>query len=155
MMATADVDHETARGTRVVYGLLGDSRFAADAAYARSLKPLADLDAGAIIDLLYKVGLNRISPGRAVFSCQRVGELAWEAHVALTQGLKVFEDWPNAFFGVLDDIRRCYPATKSASLNRSAGVVERWLDRLTGGTGGAIRSAVAEYRRRVRDDAIA
>jgi hypothetical protein len=151
-MRTTPVDHDEARGTRVVYGLLGDQRFTADAGYARTLEPLADLETGTAVDFLYRVGLHRISPRRALFSVQHAGELAWEAHVALNRGLAVAEDWPRAFVGVLDNIRRHYPAFRSVALNRSAGPVERWLDKLAKGTAGTIRGAVVEYRKQVEDE---
>ena len=41
---------------------------------------------------------------------------------------------------------------RSVALNRSAGLVERWLDKLEKGTGGTIRGVVADYRQQVEDE---
>lgn len=153
-MSTPQVDHADARGTRVVYGLLGDGRFSADANHARKLASFADLDASDIIQFLYRVGLQTVAPERAVFSVRDAGELTRDAHVVLTRALAVAEEWPTAFFRMLDDLRRPHPEGTAFALRMSAGRVEDWLDGLRPGTGCAIRAAVTDYRRRMteRDD---
>ena len=148
-MAAAPVSAEDARGTRTVYGLLGDGRFKADADRARGLEPFRDVGDGSIVDFIYRIGLEFLAGRGKVFSAEHPRELAWEAHVALTRGLEVAEGWPDAFFAAMDMMRRRAPAYWAASLLQSSGAVERWLARLPDASGLVIRAACNEYRDRV------
>ena len=134
------------RGTRVVHGLLGDDRFAPDAAFARSLPPFQDMTPGSIVEFLFRAGLELVAGRRKVFSSEQPGELAWEAHVALNRGLEVAEGWPRAFFKLLEMMHERSGKRLSVALLGSAGAVERWLAGLPEGAGVAIRLAVAEFR---------
>ena len=137
------------RGTRVVHGLLGDGRFAPDAAYARSLAPFQDLEPGSTVEFLFRAGLELVAGRRKVFSSEQPGELAWEAHVALNRGLEVAEGWPGAFLELLELLRVRSGKPLAISLLRSAGAVDRWLAGLPEASGAEIRRTVEEYRAEV------
>lgn len=149
-MPTADVPEANLRGLRVIYGLFKEPGFEADADRARALAPFRDLGDGALAVFLYRAGLFRLGSRYEPFSFQTPGDLYPQAHLALAEGLALAESWPNAFDDFLDAMRRRYPGlAPRQGLRRSAGVVERWLDGLPPGEGGAIREACRAYRERV------
>ncbi len=134
------------RGTRAVYGLLGDSNFAAEAAHVQGFEPFRDLAPGKVVEFLFRIGLELVAPRSKVFSMDQTGELAWEAHVALSRGLALAEAWPGAFLETLAIMKERAAGTPGFGLRQSVGPVERWLDRLPPGSGTAIREACAEFR---------
>ena len=145
-MPATPVSEEDVRGTRTVHGLLGDERFRAEADHARGLAPFRDLRDGDIAEFLYRLGLE-VQGGRSkIFSTEQPGDLAYEAHRALTLGLLAAERWPGGFYEVLDSMRRRSASTTLAGLRKYVAPVERWLDRLPDDHGGVLREAVRAYR---------
>lgn len=130
------------------FGLLGDVRFAEQATKVRGLSALADLDPAETVDFLFRLGLERMGNRAKIFSVENPGEVADKAHIALNRALEALEPWPDAFFGVLADMRSRWGTTATASMRLCAGAVERWLDGLPEGHGQVIRNAVSEYRAR-------
>lgn len=145
-MRSAVVSKEDARGTRTVYGLLGDERFRAEADHARSLIPFSDMRNSDIVEFLYRLGLEALGGRSKVFSLEQAGDLAYQAHRALTLGLAVAERWPGTFYEILDSMRRRSASTTLAGLRKYVGPVERWLDQLPEYHGGALQEAVRVYR---------
>ena len=122
------------------------TRFAPDAAYAKSLAPFQDLEPGSIVEFLFRAGLELVAGRRKVFSSEQPGELAWEAHVALNRGLEVAEGWPGAFLELLELLRVRSGKPLAISLLRSAGAVDRWLATLPDGSGSEIIRTVTDFR---------
>ena len=147
-MATSSVSEADALGTKAVYGLLGEARFAEEADQTRTLTPFCDLGDGKIVEFLFRIGLELLAPRRKLFSMEQPNELAWEAHIALTRGLEVAEDWPKGLFSVLDAMASRVSGQPSLMLLRSVGTVDRWLASLGPEEGVAIRSASVEFRQR-------
>lgn len=145
-MPVTVVSEQDARGTRTVYGLLGDERFRAEADHARSLAPFRDLRDGDIVEVLYRLGLEALGDRSKIFSTEQPGDLAYEAHRALMLGLSAAEQWPGGFYGVLDSMRRRSASTTLAGLRKYVAPVERWLDQLPDDHGGVLREAVRAYR---------
>lgn len=150
-MVTSSVSGTDARGTKAVYGLLGDARFTKEADQTRTLTPFRDLRDGKIVEFLFRIGLELLAPRSKLFSMEQPNELAWEAHIALTRGLEVAENWPVAFFAVLDDMAARVPDTPARSLLRSVGTVDRWLAGLRVEEGTAVRIAAADYRKQFKE----
>lgn len=142
----APVDRDLMRATRMVYGLLGDTRFSRDAVEARGLPPFTDIPDNEIIEFLFRGGLEMMGARLKIFSMEHPGEHAWNAHRALAHGLAAAEDWPQGFFNILDTMRRRSADTYAVSIRKNVIPVERWLDRMEPGRGIAIRAAVDEYR---------
>ena len=115
-MPTAPVSDEDVRGTRTVYGLLGDERFRAEADHARNLVPFRDLRDGDIVEFLYRLGLEALGGRSKIFSIEQPGDLAYEAHRALTLGLMAAEQWPRGFYEILDSMHRRSASTTMAGL---------------------------------------
>lgn len=161
-MPANPVPDEDVRGTRTVHGLLSprkalpcgvDERFLVEADHARSLEPFRDLRDSDIVEFLYRLGLEALGGRSKIFSLEQAGELAYEAHRALTLGLAAAERWPNGFYETLDDMRRRSASTTSAGLRKCVAPVERWLDQLPERRGGVLREAVQDYRRLHTDGA--
>lgn len=149
-MKTQAVPEPDLRGTRVIYGLLGEPGFEKEAGYARTLAPFQDLRDGQIVVFLYRAGLLLLGSRNQPFSFHTPQDLYPKAHLALAQGLSVAENWPGSCYGFLDVMRRRYPGIAAyEGLRRSAGIVERWLDGLHPGEGNTIRDACRAYRERV------
>jgi hypothetical protein len=153
-ICTADLTRMTAerlpevdlRGTRVVYGLLGDGSFKVDAVYVRGLAPFQDLQPGRILEFLFRAGLELVAGRRDVFSVERLGELAWEAHTALSRGLGVAGGWPGAFFELLELIHVRSGRHSTTGLTGSVGAVDRWLMSMPYNSGVTIRRTLSEFR---------
>lgn len=145
-MSANPVPDQDVRGTRTVYGLLGDERFGAEAEHVRSLVPLSGLRDGDVVEFLYRLGLEALGGRSKVFSLEQPGELAYQAHRALTLGLTAAERWPEGFYEILDSMRRRSASTTSAGLRRYVGPVERWLEQLPEHGGETLREAVRAYR---------
>lgn len=148
-MKAAPVAAHEIGGARAVAGLLGDEKYGEEAAQVRALPPHLDLDDGEIIDFLYRVGIERVGGGgrTKVFSVEDLGKLAWSAHELFSMGLSACEDWPTAFYEVLDAIAS--RISRSGPRRVVVMAVVRWLDGLQDGHGAAIRAAVAAYRQGV------
>ena len=145
-MPATSVSEEDARGTRTVHGLLGDERFRAEVDHVRRLAPFLDLRDGDITEFLYRLGLEVMGGRSKIFSTEQPGDLAYEAHRALTLGLTAAERWPGGFYEVLDSMRRRSASTTLAGLRKYVAPVERWLDQLPDDHGGVLREAVRAYR---------
>jgi len=152
-MSAAPVSEDDGRGTRTVHGLLGDERFRTEADYARSLPPFRDLRDGDIVEFLYRLDLEALGGRSKIFSTEQPGDLAYEAHRALTLGLTAAEPrecphcrWPGEFYKILDSMRRRSASTTLAGLRKYVTPVERWLDQLPDDHGGVLREAVRSYR---------
>ena len=146
-MPANPVPDEDVRGTRTVHGLLGDERFQAEADHARSLEPFRDLGNSDIVEFLYRLGLETLGGRSKIFSLEQAGELAYQAHRALTLGLAAAQRWPDGFYEILDGMRRRSASTTSAGLRKYVVPVERWLDQLPEERGGALKEAVRVYQR--------
>jgi len=144
---SSSITEDDARGTETVFGLLGDMRFAGQAAHARTLAPFRDLQDRWIVEFLFRAGLEIIGARPKLFSMEQPNELAWEAHIALTRGLDVAEAWPEAFIAMMDRMRQRRTDFQTLTLKFSVGAVERWLARLPPDQGLEIRRVAEEYRR--------
>jgi hypothetical protein len=141
----SDIDAET---TGAVYGLLGDPHFQAAADRMRAMPPFQGLLGSDIAEFLFRLGVERLGGGRKAFATENLGELAWEAHVALRLGLEAVVDWPVAFMREIDAMRDRRGGNANLTLLRCVGNIEYWLSHLQKGSRGlAIAAAVAEYRR--------
>ena len=145
-MGANAVSNADSRGTKVVYGLLGEERFLAEADYARRLPPFQDLRDSDIVEFLYRLGLEALGGRPKIFSLEQAGELAYRAHQALTLGLEAAERWPDAFYEILDRMRRRSASTVKAGLRKYVLPVERWLEGLPEYRGGTLREAVFTYK---------
>jgi hypothetical protein len=100
-----------------------------------------------IADFIFRLGLERLGRGHKAFSTEHLGELAWEAHVALRLGLEAVQDWPGGLEREIDNMRERWGGSSMKSLFRCAGAIEFWLGRLQEGSDGtAIKAAMADYR---------
>jgi hypothetical protein len=139
-VAAADLD-----GTAAAYGLLGDDRFAAEAAAVRSLTPCADLAEGAILDFMLRIGLERLDPRRGLFSMDKIAaDLDRDAHLALSEGLSIARQWPEAFLGALDGI--AMEGLRTGRRIDPVGLVGKWVRSLPDGSGRAVLAALEVSR---------
>jgi hypothetical protein len=147
-----------AEGTKVFHGLLGDERFSIEADGARNMPPFRDLDDVEIIDFLYRFGAETLWTSRASFS-HLSHEIGLGGHMALTNGLRVLDPWPEAFHAALDALcERSAPAAPEGFLwwpdKPAVKVLGKWLlpiydwvDRLAIGHGVAIEAALDDFRK--------
>ena len=146
-MAARAISSEDASGIAIVQGLLGDERFAAEAARTRLLAPFHDLPDSQVIELALRLGMQ-VRTGRPGFSAEVTYQDEPHVHHALRGGFRVAEGWPEAFFDVLDDMaleRR----RKGGRSRNTVGQVEDWLRTVPDDRGHAIAAALADHRRRV------
>jgi len=139
------IDELSAMATGVMHGLLGDTRFSKHRGRIRSLLPIHDLDDGNAIDFLWRLSLVSYGAARTgIFSPDKPGEAALNAHLALVLAFNCLEPWPEAFGETLDRMAERW----GAKLTR--GAVRRWLDRLPAGQGNMIGAALDSYATRLR-----
>jgi hypothetical protein len=132
--------------TAAVYGLLGGERHAADATAVGDLIPFRDLAPAEIVEFLYRMGLDIVSPRGKLFSLEWVGEHGSVSHEALTQGLEVARDWPRAFHRAIDKRRDTWGPTAVAARLTCIAAVQRWLTELPDGHGLLIGQSLDDYR---------
>ena len=112
------------------------------------MPPFQGLLGSDIAEFLFRLGVERLGGGRKAFATENVGELAWEAHVALRLGLEAVADWPVTFMREIDAMRDRRGGNANLTLLRCVGNIEYWLSHLQKGSRGlAIEVAVEEYRR--------
>lgn len=137
--------------TGAVFGLLGDPDFQSEAAQVQAMPPFQDLLGSDITEFLFRLGLERLGRHRKkAFSTDHLGELAWEAHVALRLGLEaVATAWPESFLQEIDAMRDRWGGNTRITLFRCVGAIEFWLSHLQEGSHGtAIAASLIAYRRR-------
>lgn len=147
------VTPDVAAGTKAVFGLLGDRRFEIEAASVRSMQPFVDLDGPQIVDFLYRLGLERMADRGRIFSLERVGELAWDAHVAFNLAIEAVQPWPQGFHAVLEEFCRrneseptgSRRATRGGSITKWVGPIRRWAMALGPERGRTIREAIQTF----------
>jgi hypothetical protein len=139
------------RGTKAIYGLLGHEAFRDEAGHVRSLIPFRDMTDAAIVDFLCRIGMTLISGGELNFTLARSGEYLWQFHEALTRGLELAEEWPDAFFEILDRATRWTGKYRYAPTAGLFTAIGRWLDEFPRGQGVVMREVLLEYRHRPND----
>ena len=130
------VDERALDGLRAALGLLGDERFATQAAEARGLAPLRDLPDAAAIEFIYGFGMDLTSGRlRQPFSLRPGANPDETSHVALSRGLDACRRWPDSLLSGPDDVEAVRgPANFNVRRHWPASIA-CWLDGLPEGAG--------------------
>ncbi|MBS5905019.1 MAG: TniQ family protein [Acetobacteraceae bacterium] len=146
------VSPEQAHATACVQGLLGDERFAAEAAVVRALPPFQAMVPNAVIEFLFRLGLEATAtrPRRYFFGFERMGDYDVPSHEVLAQSLAAVRDWPAGFHAVLDHLRRRHVTDLRVATQKVTESIVRWATPLPRGGGKEVLSAVTEWRRAAR-----
>lgn len=149
------VTAEEARATAVIQGLLGDARYAAEAAAARAAAPFRGMAPGHAVEFPVRLGFEAVAarPRARAFSFERLGEDGAPPHEALSRALAAVEDWPLGLHRVLDTMRRRRVLAVEASLWKCTNPVAQWANSLPNGEGREVVAALRDYRRAVRREA--
>lgn len=143
---TTAVKPSDLRATAAVHGLLGDARFADEAAAVRAMPPFEDLANRSIIEFLYRLGLGLTSCRRKLFSLEQPEDGGAFSHLALQAALDAATEWPGGFPRALDQTCELWGPSAANIKERLAMKVESWLMSLPPEAGREIKTAVTAYR---------
>ncbi len=125
-------------GSATIQGLLGDSRFEAQAVAVRCQPHLSDMTDGEIVEFLWRLGLELIGPRPKIFSVEHPGNLVLDAHIALKEALGAIHRWPDGFSEAADIMIERWGRLRTISAFR------RWRDTLQQGHGQAIVDTITK-----------
>ena len=137
-------------GLRLACGILGDCRFEPDVAVVRTLPPFVGLPDLAILEFVYRLGMD-LTPGtrRKLFSLENPAELDEEPHLALHRGLAAARSWPDGLQWALSAVSKTSWDMASARVSRVwFDAMSAWLSGLPLGEGGELRTTLENLMKR-------